>query len=54
MAAAIPVPPRLLEDFQNGESRNLRLFLQNVKERLDQQQQEIERLRIQVNVLMNQ
>lgn len=33
--AAIPVPPRLIEDMKNGDARNLRLFLLNVKERLD-------------------
>lgn len=35
MAAAVPVPPRLIEDMKNGDARNLRLFLLNVKERLD-------------------
>jgi hypothetical protein len=32
--AAVPVPPRITEDVVKGDSRNLRLFLENVRERL--------------------
>jgi hypothetical protein len=35
MVAAIPVPPRIIDDIKTSDARNLKLFLQNVKERLD-------------------
>lgn len=33
--AVTPVPPRIAQDIQDNGARNLRLFLENVRERLN-------------------
>lgn len=34
--AAIPVPPRIVEDLKKNDGRTLKQFLQNIKERVDE------------------
>lgn len=41
MPISVPVPPRLVEDMRDNNARNLKLFLENVRERLNQLQTEL-------------
>lgn len=51
MPAAIPVPPRLIDDLRHGDGRNARLFLENVKERIDAAHATITDLTNQISAL---
>ena len=49
--AAIPVPPRIVKDIENNDARAIKLFLENVKERLSNIETRLATIEIKLSVV---
>ena len=53
ITAVTPVPPRITQDIQDNGARNLRLFLENVRERLNAIQSQANANATNITVIQN-